>query len=137
MNYTFKSFNFQVVLLFLPLLLCSFQQGAGEGEEPGGGAQRTSVRLPGPHVVGQDPAVRRGQLPARVHGPGRVPVRERHPLQPLPAPPQPQPAPAANHASSPAHVHALRDGPQQPRLHVATHECDLSKLPAQQPGESR
>lgn len=131
-----------MVGLMLSVLLCSFQQGAREGEEPGGGAQRPTVSLPRPHAVGQDPALRWRHLPVGVHGPGRVPVWERHSLQPLPAPPQPAPTtrsatPAVNHASSPAHARSVGDGPQQPRLHLRTHQHRLSKLLAQQPSQSR
>ena len=119
----------------------SSQQGAGEGEEPGGGAQRPPVSLPGPNAVGQDSALRWRLLPAGVHGPGGVSVGERPPLQPHPLPPS-RPAqttgyitPPANHAPGPTHSDALSDGPEQPRLHKG--EPHPSQPAPQQPDESR
>lgn len=68
-----------------PSCSCRVWEREREGEEVGRGwkcSQHSSVRLLGPDAVGQDPAVRRRQLPAGVYGFRGVSVGEQYSRQP-------------------------------------------------------
>lgn len=112
------------------------REGPGEREEAGRWEQHSqppAVGLPRPNPVGQDAAVRWGQLPVGVHGPGGVPVGERHPRQHSPgrAGPAGSTERSGISACTPRHTFTQRGGPQQPRHHLGSHHHGSSDLPPQ------
>lgn len=96
------------------------REGEREGKEAGRGWKRSkhpSVRLPGADAVGQDPAVRWGQLPAGVYGFRGVSAGEQYSRQLSERAEPAFPAASATTASlHPANSHS--GGSQQPGHHL-------------------